>query len=228
VVANDGQDRADAILARLDDIYEGRRKYPRVVIDRPLYIHRPEGESLRAVAHDISPDGLKIVCDRETAKALHPSGKFIKKDEGPLVEVTFSLPLGQSSEEIGAACQLRYIEVIPDNKIAFGLKFKELKEDGEGVLSRYIAETMRPVEEKLQEFLDQPRSHEEISEHMDLEPRAVSETLSRLKQKGDVISCGPAGAPKHVNLSATVMAMLKRLGKLEKRMSRLEKKLGRK
>lgn len=221
-------DRSATIQAKLNDIYEARRKFPRVVVDRPLYIDQQAGEPLRATVHDVSPDGLKIYCDRETAKAIHPSGKYINPGKGPILRVRFALPFQKGLHDVTAVCQTRYIEAIPDHDIAFGLEFAELEGDSAEVISRHIAEAMRPVEDKLQAFLENPHSRKEISTHMKMAPRETAEALNRLKIKGDVIAYGPGSEPTHMKLSATIQVALDKIEKLEQRVSSLEKKLAEK
>jgi hypothetical protein len=89
------------------DRHEKRRKYPGVIIQQPVEI-KHKTKILKATVYDISPDGLQIRCNRETMYAIHPGGEFIRKNNAPLIDVVFSLPIGKSHRQIKATCIIYY------------------------------------------------------------------------------------------------------------------------
>ncbi|MCI0591723.1 MAG: PilZ domain-containing protein [Gammaproteobacteria bacterium] len=111
-------------------VQEEKRRYPRIVIDRLIEIEQADGSVVSALAHDISPDGLQIRCDRDTAKTLNPSETQIEGDKGPEFKVRLSLPLQEGLVELGARCKTLYRAVIPGAEgVAFGMQFKEFEGD---------------------------------------------------------------------------------------------------
>jgi len=215
----------DPTPTRLDELYEERRKYPRIVIDVPLALKKSKGNNINAVAHDISIDGLQIRCSRDAAKALHPSGKFIQENKGPRVEVNFQLPLEKKPESVSMICQVYYLAVLPDNDIAFGLLFKKFKNNSAKLVDRFIMEYIVPVEDKVRSFLDKPRSHHEIKQHMQMQVNEVDEVLNRIRIKGDIVSYGDISDARHLKLSSALIKIFDKLDKLAERIVKLEKSI---
>ncbi len=110
-------------------VQEEKRRYPRIVIDCLVEIEHADGKVVSALAHDISPDGLQIRCDRETAKTLCPTGKEIQGGKGPEFKIRLSLPLQEGLVELGARCKALYQAVVPGEGVAFGMQFKEFEGD---------------------------------------------------------------------------------------------------
>ncbi|MFQ5658784.1 MAG: PilZ domain-containing protein [Gammaproteobacteria bacterium] len=212
----------------LYEVFETRRKYPRIIIDVPVSIRKSKGVLVEAMAHDISIDGLQIRCNRDSAGTLHPSGKFIQENNGPKVEVSFPLSFDEGIETVEAVCQIYYLAVIPGDEIAFGLAFKKFKGNSAGLVDRFIMDYIVPVDDKVRSFLDEPHSHHEILEHMKMETNEVEEVLNRLKIKGDVISYEDSSMIRHLKLSSAVASIFNKLKILEERLGKIEKTLDKK
>lgn len=212
---------------KLHEVFEGRRKYPRIKIESPASIKVSKESIVEAIVHDVSIDGLQIRCDRETASIIHPSGKFIRSGKRPKVEVTFFLHVDGEEEVIIAACVVYYLAVIPEtNEIAFGLFFNKIISNKLKVIERFIMDYLVPVEEKVRTFLDKPRSQKEISDHMKMPVTDVHEVLDRLKIKGDVISIEDQSDTRHLKLSSALVSIFTRLEKLEQHLGKQETKPG--
>ena len=223
-----GTNKPDHEQSSLHDALEGRRKYPRIVIDVPVSIKPEKTNAVSAIVHDISIDGLQVRCDRETAKQLHSSGKFIKEDKGPLVEVTFDLPFKVQNETVTITCQLYYFTVISKTEFAFGLLFRKYSEKSDVLVDRFIMDQIIPVEDKVRTYLEEPRSHKEISAHMNMQGSEVAEVIDRLQVKGEIVSFGEGHDVKHMKLSVAFTTIFNTLERLEKRLDRLEQAIGRK
>jgi hypothetical protein len=89
------------------EIHEKRRKYPGIVTQQPVEI-KYKTKTLQATVYDISPDGLQIRCNRNTMREIHSSGEFIRNNNAPLIDVVFSLPIGESHRQIKVACVIYY------------------------------------------------------------------------------------------------------------------------
>lgn len=209
----------------LFEVYEAKRKYPRIIIDTPVSIKKSKGELIMAIVHDISLDGLQVRCDRESAQKLHPGGIYIKENKGPKVDVSFSLSLYGGNETVSVNCQIYYLAVTSDDEIAFGLVFKKFKTSNASLVDRFIMESIVPVDDKVRSFLEKPRTQSEISKHMEMQGTEVVEILERLRIKGDVISYGSDSGSRHLKLSSSLELIFNKLSKFEKRLSSLEKAL---
>jgi hypothetical protein len=208
------------------EIHEARRKYPRLLLDIPVVIKKPDEEIIEAHIHDISIDGLQIHCDHLTAALLYPSGKFIKPGKEPVVQVSFSLPFVDGPCIVDATCRIFYVTGIADSKIAFGLQFITFMDNCGRYVDLFIMGFIEPVEDKVLSYLEKPRSHREISEYMHMEMHEVTEVLERLKIKGDIISHQDGDTSLNLKLSSALVAIFSKLEQLDERITCLENRPG--
>jgi len=137
--------KLDPIGTRYFEIYEDRRQYPRIVINQPIDVTKRDGTVVHTVAYNISPDGLQLITDRNSARSLNPSGAYVDETKGPGVKIHLKLPLTEGPEVLEAYCKIYYFAVLPDGGIAFGLRFKRIHKNGRQILERLIEEYMEPV-----------------------------------------------------------------------------------
>jgi hypothetical protein len=130
--------------ARLYEIYEEKRAFPRVTLNCPAIIVQG-GERLRVTVYNLSPDGLQIRCDRTTAQRIHPSGRQIRKDAGPVLDVMVSLPQSGASRVLKTRCRAWYFAVVSDAEIAFGLRFLDTGTAGGAVIEQFLREALEPA-----------------------------------------------------------------------------------
>lgn len=139
----DLQEKGQQAGSHDSEIYEERRRYPRFLINRRSTIRETSGNIFHhAIAHDISEDGLQIRCDHATAYTLYPSDDEISGDEAPEVDVRLSLPLREGLVELSAHCRTVHKSVIPEDGVAFGLRFIEFTGDTAGNLVKFIEESV--------------------------------------------------------------------------------------
>ena len=217
-----GTKKAKAGTAALHEALERRRKYPRIVIDSPASIKLDKNTVVNGLAHDVSIDGIQIRCDREAANKLHPSGKFIKEDKGPLVEVRFDLPYMNNTAPVTVTCQIYYLTVISRTEFAFGMSFRKFSDHGEELVEKLIMDQILPVEDRVRTFLVEPRTNRELSAHMNMQVNEVAEVLDRLQVKGEIISFDDGRDVRHLKLSAAMTTIFNTLDRLEQRLQRLE------
>jgi DNA-binding MarR family transcriptional regulator len=209
------------------EFYEERRKYPRVVVDCPIDILFKDKE-LISTLYDVSPDGLQIRCNREMLMAIRPSGKTIKPDSAPKLDVEFSLMVGKNKRQITAVGEMYYFVLLPsafegDKDVALGVRFKKLKGNSAKYIDEFITDALTPVESRIRAFLDEPRTHSEIAEHLGLESHNVSSALIRLFDEGEIISIGSGKERKHMRLASVIQSLLHDTAELKARVSSLEK-----
>lgn len=126
------------------ELYEDRRVFPRIKLRAPGEV-LIDGEAYPVTVHNISPDGLQIRCAREVALRIHPSGRHIEEGKGPEVHVRCELPLPEGASELRGRCQAWWFAVVPDGRVAFGLKFMSLEAKSREHLTRFIQQSLEPL-----------------------------------------------------------------------------------
>jgi len=123
---------------------EERRAFPRIVIDRDILILQSDGSIVRARAYDLSPDGLKLVCDVATAQALRPPMDLDRPVRDFNHQVEFEIPLADGAGDIHAQCQVSYVKLMANKQVAVGLRFVEIIGGSRFRLERFIEESLEP------------------------------------------------------------------------------------
>ena len=233
-MSNTGKRRAPAGTGKSSpsrpyDNFEEKRKYPRIVINRPAEI-RYGGAVLHGVIHDISPDGLQIRCDRKTMLGIHPSGKSIKGEYGPLVNVVFNLPVGRQEKTIKAEARMYYFVLLPDEKpldVAFGARFVSHAKECQADVEAFFREALQPIEDAIVDLLDEPRSVADIAEQLRIAPRRVEETLARMIGTHQLMELKSGNQVRYLQLTAALGLLLKKVADLDRRLRKLEDGAGR-
>ena len=126
----------------MDEIYEGRRKYPRVELNSVMMIEAPNGESCQAKVVNISMDGAQINCDKTTAKLILPKDASVVDKQAPKIKGTFELEIDGELKKIQAECRIYYVVSLDGVSVSFGLLFEHLDEAGSEIIDQYIMKTM--------------------------------------------------------------------------------------
>ena len=207
--------------------YEEQRKYPRIIINCPVNVGF-KGKDFRAMLYDLSPDGLQIRCDRNTLKAIHPSGAFIKKETAPVLDVAFSLLVRNNNRQIGATGAMYYFVLLPDDEgveVAIGMQFKSFKGRSSKYIDEFIEDALTPIENRILSVLTVPRSISEIAELIGTKIQDVDGILPKLIYDREVISIGFGKDRKHVRLVSAITNMIDNFADLEKRLTSLEQNM---
>jgi PilZ domain len=129
---------------------DDKRHFPRIAVNLSVRMRRADGPVVSTTAHDITPAGLQIRCDRATALAIQPSGRYVAGEPGQRVLVRFALPLRAGSTVVDVESRLAHLSILPDapaeRGIALGLEFERFVGEGRKVLQRFIEEVMQPLE----------------------------------------------------------------------------------
>ena len=211
------------------EIYEEKRKYPRVAVDRPMEM-LSGGQELQGVIHDISPDGLQIRCDRKTMQAIRPSGKAIKGGTGPLVNVVFRLPIGRREKTIKAEVRLYYFVLLPDEKtfdVAIGARFTSQAGECQADVEAFFRDALQPIEDAIVALLDEPRTIAEIADHVGVSPQRAEETVARMKSSYQLMELQSNNQVRYLQLGAALALLLKKVADLERRLREFETGAGR-
>lgn len=209
----------------LYDIYEEKREYPRISLNAIASLALPDGFDVNVVVHDLSPDGVQLRCNRKTAHMIHPSGKFITEATAPYADLKFSLTLDNHDREVRAQIKLFYFTIISEDTVAFGAKFKKFEKFSDRFVEKFISSAMSPVEEKVLDLLDKPRSEDYIVEQIGESTVNLDDTLNMLKKKKAIITYGNDKKQKYVRLESALESVFKRIDSLEKKIKSLEKRL---
>ncbi|MDX1518946.1 MAG: hypothetical protein R3318_02405 [Gammaproteobacteria bacterium] len=209
----------------LYDIYEEKREYPRVSLNALAALGLPDGFDVNVIVHDISPDGVQLRCNRKTAHMIHPSGKFITGATAPGATLKFSLNVENREREVQVLIRLFYFTIISTDTVAFGAKFEKFEKFSGQFVEKFISQAMTPVEEKVLDLLDKPRSEDYIVEQIGESTVNLDDTLNLLKKKKAIITYGKDRKKKYIRLEAALESILKRIDKIERKISLMERKL---
>lgn len=206
------------------EIYEEKRKYPRVEVGRPMEI-LSGGQTLPGFIHDISPDGLQIRCDRKTMQAIRPGGKAIKGGTGPLVNVVFTLPVGRHEKTIKAEARLYYFVLLPGEKpfdVAFGARFTSLGKDSQTDVEAFFRDALQPIEDAIVALLDEPRSIAEIADQLGVSQQRAEGTVARMKSSHQLLELQANNQVRYLQLGAALALLLRKVADLDRRLRKLE------
>ena len=124
--------------------YEEKRKYPRIVIDCPVTLVLPGAGPVVALAYDISPGGIQVRGDRNTARLVISGAGKLKNETGRDFDVNFVLPLEGKQARILLRCKLVYVINLDPDVCVIGMQFTKIDGDSKKALKRFIEVSMEP------------------------------------------------------------------------------------
>ena len=124
--------------------HEEKRKYPRIVVERPVTLLLSNAKTVKALAYDISPDGIQIRCDQKAVALLKPKGQELKKGEVTELGISLMLPLDGKQEKVVVRCKLVYIVTLEEDKYAIGIHFTKIIGESKKILKRFIESSLEP------------------------------------------------------------------------------------
>ena len=206
--------------------YEERRKYPRVVINSPIVIYHND-LVLNGEIHDISVDGLQVRCDRKTFQSIHPSGRFIRKENAPVVNVLFHLAVKGQQFDISVKCLVYYFVVLPDagiSDIAFGLRFISLDDKTVIDINAFVENAMTPPEDIDIKIMAEPRTIADISAQTTLNTHDLkTELLNFLKTRE--IDVPDTDENNYKCLVVAIETLFEKSAEIENRLYRIEQRI---
>lgn len=208
-------------IINLYDMYEEKRDYPRVSVNALAVVHKKDEYDVNAILYDISPDGVQLRCNRKNAHIIHPTGKFITDKTAPEVVLKFSLPIDGKEKDVIVQAKIYYFSIIAIDVVAFGVKFKQFEKFSERHVDDYIMKSVVPVEEKVLNVLDEPRTSEDILIELELDDEDIDldETLNKLRRKKAIVSYEDDKTRKFVKLESAISTIFERLEKIEKHLN---------
>lgn len=207
--------------------FEERRKYPRVNISEPVVVYYNDNR-INAEIHDLSSDGIQVRCDRKGFQMIHPSGRFIRKDNALVVNVRFHLKLEGKLTEINVRALMYYFVVLPnagERDIAFGLRFISMDDNTTSSVNAFIEAAMTPDDVFAATIMTEPVTISELSKSA-LNSYDVQTTLLDLLKKHDVKLPKSVENDRYQCLVASIETLFEKIGEIENRIYRLEKENG--
>ncbi|MBL1140939.1 MAG: PilZ domain-containing protein [Proteobacteria bacterium] len=211
-------------IINLYDMYEEKREYPRIKVNTLAVIEKTGDYEVNAILHDISPDGVQLRCNRKSAHTIHPTGKFISGKTAPEVALKFTLPIDGKDKDVIVQAKIYYFSIIEIDVVAFGAKFIQFEKFTERHVDDFIMKSVVPVEEKVLNVLDSPRTSEDILNELDLDDENIdlNATLNRLRKKKAVVSYEDDKTRKFIKLEAAIATIFERLEKIEKKLNKTD------
>jgi hypothetical protein len=129
--------------SKTHDRYEEGRRFPRIPVSVPVTVSFGKNQTLEAMIYDISPDGLQIRCNRESAQLLHPRSERIDVKNRPSVETAFTLTIKNKDRKVAAKCHVCYMIFLEEaeseaENAALGLNFTALKGRSGKFVNQYL------------------------------------------------------------------------------------------
>lgn len=121
------------------------RKYPRVELAGNVILAISREELLNSTLQDISPDGMQVRFDNDTALAMKPLIDLISDNTINDFEIRFALSMTGKEEQITARCRPIYIMKIEQNLFSMGVQFTGINKEHTGYIQQFIEHSMEPM-----------------------------------------------------------------------------------
>ena len=121
------------------DMYEYKRSYPRIELNSPVSLFLADSREAEAIAHDISLEGLRILCDHNTARVIE------NENNPEEINVRFVLPVEDRQELINARCAIMYMLKLIDDTLAVGVRITDIEAEKQDKLRRFIEDSLEPM-----------------------------------------------------------------------------------
>lgn len=127
------------------EVYEERRQYPRIELGRPVKLLLPGGAEAACLAFNVSPDGLQVRCNRQTAALVNPGGRPIREDNAFEVGVCLEFPLKSGPRPCRARCRVLYFALVAADTAAFGMRFVKFHGNDRDAVFQFIQQSLEPI-----------------------------------------------------------------------------------
>jgi len=142
------REREDLAETGRHPLYRGlqaRRGYPRVKLSMPVQIGLPGGRVVCARVYNLSPDGLQVRCDPETAHQVHPQARPVADGTGPEVLVVLRTRDGNDMRTQVVRCRLTYVLPESRSEIILGFSFLHLLPAQRFAIDALLAASLEPA-----------------------------------------------------------------------------------
>ena len=123
---------------------EQRRAFPRIKLRIPVQVGLPGGQVACARIYNLSPDGIQIRCDPNTAQRIHPSGRSVSDGSGPKILIALRLKQGADMRTHVLKCRVFYLLPETPQEVIIGLEFEELNAAQRDVIDSLMSASLEP------------------------------------------------------------------------------------
>lgn len=113
------------------------RKYRRIKYQQTVELKTATGLVLNAHGENISADGLEIVCDQVSAKAVLPLD-YQRDPDKPLL-LSVELNLDDKSKPLPVSCSVMNVRRLSQDIFSFNLQFTKLKPQSLQLLEELVS-----------------------------------------------------------------------------------------
>ena len=191
---------------------------------KPVTVYH-NGNHIEAEIHDISADGIQVRCDRKSFQAIHPSGRFIRRENAPIVDISFRLAIKGRLNDVKVRGLLYYFVVLSnagDRDIAFGLRFISMDDITVANINAFIEAAMVPEEAADIMVMTEPESVSELSGQTDMNSYDVQTSLLSLLEKHNVVIPSSIENDRYQCLVASIETLFDKISEVESRIYHLE------
>ena len=120
-----------------------QRAWPRVHGEFPVALRNGLGQHCAATLRNLSPDGLQVRCNVQTARIVHPLGGPLVAGEQPLLHATVVLPLSDGPQTLSAGVRLLHLAAAEAPFCILGFRFLDLRPRARRIIDAFYAEQLR-------------------------------------------------------------------------------------
>ena len=128
-------------MSALPEKFE-KHSCPRIHLLRELKLVHENGTVVRANLRDISPGGMRAMCDRDSAAFLVADGLI--NSSGSQAFASFNLPVGSESLEVEVDCRMMHLSLVENDRVAIGLRFVSFRGNSLENLRQFILDSLEP------------------------------------------------------------------------------------
>ena len=120
-----------------------QRAWPRIRGEFPVALRNGLGQHCAATLRNLSPDGLQVRCNVQTARIIHPQGDSLVAGEQPLLQATVVLPLSDGPQTLSAGVRLLHLAAAETPFCVLGFQFLDLRPRARRIIDAFYAEQLR-------------------------------------------------------------------------------------
>jgi len=137
------------VVPKIRDVFESRRKFPRLSTDLPIVITTSDGSRVEARFLNISPDGAQIRYGDDVAEKLFSKNISVKEAGSLMLSLRFLLPDQADGEAVEIAVKPVYQHRLEGGEFAMGLFFDSSNEVMNKKIKDYLLHHLEPGMEEL-------------------------------------------------------------------------------
>ena len=135
------------------NIFENRRRYPRLIIEMPVALCRSDSLQVTACIYDLSPDGAQIRYDGKSANLLFEPSLSLNKLREYTYTLKFDLLYAEKKVQIDIGVIPVYQHKIDTGLYSMGLSFDKNETDMIAVVNNYLNYELMPTSDEISQHI---------------------------------------------------------------------------